>query len=52
MLLPCHTACAYCIRVMDGQTYLFVAWKSGDYIYGGMEPYYYVFVRETENETV
>ncbi|MGM9625686.1 MAG: helix-turn-helix domain-containing protein [Eubacteriales bacterium] len=47
-----HTACTYRIRVIDDRAYLFVAWKSGDYIYGGMEPHYYVFVRETENETV
>jgi len=42
------TACAYCLRVIDGTAYLFIEWKSGDYIWGGQAPKYYVFVRETE----
>jgi len=40
------TACDYEIRVQDGVEYLFIAWKSGDYIWGGREPLYYVLVRE------
>lgn len=41
------TASAYEIREIDGREYLFVEWKSGDYIYGGWKPSYYVFERET-----
>lgn len=40
------SACAYIIRVIEGKEYLFVEWKSGDYIYGGMDTNYYVFERE------
>lgn len=40
------SACAYVIRVIEGKEYLFVEWKSGDYIYGGMDTNYYVFERE------
>jgi hypothetical protein len=40
-----HTACAYEIRTIGSRDYLFMEWKSGDYIYGGMEPKYYVFTR-------
>lgn len=40
-----HTACAYKICVLQGQEYLFVEWKSGDYVYGGCDPQYYVFKR-------
>ncbi len=41
-----RTASAYEIREIHGTEYLFIAWKSGDYIYGGMDPQFYVFVRE------
>ena len=41
------TACAYEIRVIDDTPYLFIEWKSGDYIWGGREPHQYVFVRDT-----
>ncbi len=40
------TACAYQICTIDNKEYLFIEWKSGDYIYGGMEPNYYVFERD------
>ena len=40
------TACAYEICAINGTEYLFIEWKSGDYIYGGLDPSYYVFVRE------
>ena len=40
-----NTACAYEIRELGGREYLFVEWKSGDYIYGGMDTNYYVFER-------
>ncbi len=36
------TAGNYDIRDINGKTYLFMQWKSGDYIFRGMEPYYYV----------
>ena len=40
-----HTACAHEIRTIGGRDYLFMEWKSGDYLYGGAEPGYYVFAR-------
>lgn len=40
-----QTACAYRICEIDDKEYLFIEWKSGDYIYGGLEPQYYVFTR-------
>lgn len=42
----------YEIRTYEGVDYLFIEHKSGDYIYGGMKPHYYVFRREqpTENQ--
>lgn len=30
------------IKEIDGVTYMFYEWKSGDYVYRGMEPSYYV----------
>lgn len=39
------TACAYELRTINGRDYLIVEWKSGDYLYGGLEPNYYVFIR-------
>ncbi len=39
------TACAYIIRIVEDTEYLFIQWKSGDYVFGGFEPKYYVFVR-------
>ena len=41
-----QTACAYEIREIDGEEYLFIEWKSGDYRWGGYETDYYVFVRK------
>ena len=41
-----RTACAYKICTIDDREYLFIEWKSGDYIYGSMEPCYYVFERD------
>ncbi len=29
----------------EGTEYLFVQWKSGDYSYGGEQPFWYVFKR-------
>lgn len=36
------TASAYEIKEINGEKYMFYQWKSGDYIYRGMTPYYYV----------
>lgn len=36
------TAEKYIIEDIDGTTYMFYQWKSGDYIFRNMEPYYYV----------
>ena len=35
----------YIIKEINGDKYLFMEHKSGDYSYGGMKPYYYVFKR-------
>lgn len=35
----------YIIKEMNGNKYLFMEHKSGDYSFGGMKPYYYVFKR-------
>ena len=40
------TACAYEIRQINGKKYLFLEWKTGDYVYGGFDPDYYVFEKE------
>ena len=40
------TAPAYEIRDFSGKEYLFIEWKSGDYIWGKRKPCYYVFERE------
>lgn len=36
---------AYEIRAIDKRDFLFVEWKTGDYIYAGRHPVYYVFRR-------
>ena len=41
-----NTAEKYEIKIIGGIEYLFIEWKSGDYIWGGWDPTYYVFVRE------
>ena len=40
-----QTASRYIIRTIDGTVYLFVEWKSGDYIYNGDIPFWCVFKR-------
>ncbi len=45
-LLRKDLACAYEIRMIDGMEYLFMEWKSGDYVYGGKNPPYYVFTKK------
>lgn len=37
---------AYVIKEVEGRTFLFMQWKSGDYTYYGMKPRYYVFERD------
>lgn len=39
------TVAAYEIKAINGTEYLFIEWKMGNYIYGGKEPDFYVFVR-------
>ena len=44
----------YLLREVDGETFLFIQHKSGDYMYGGRKPVWYVFRRSlsnTENKT-
>ncbi len=43
-----QTACAYKICKIHDDEYLFVEWKSGDYIYGNLDPQYYVFTRASK----
>ena len=43
---PQSTASMYKIRRYGEDEYIFIQWKSGDYSYGGEEPYWYVFRRE------
>ncbi|GMQ59280.1 hypothetical protein AN1V17_36770 [Vallitalea sediminicola] len=38
-----HTKSQYIIQEINGSKYLFVQWKSGDYIYRHQKPHYYVF---------
>jgi len=40
------TASQYEIRALDGKTYLFMEWKSGDYTIRHMKPQYYVLQKE------
>ena len=42
---PRVTASKYVIKTYEGVEYLFVQWKSGDYSYGGEQPFWYVFKR-------
>lgn len=39
------SACEYEIRNIDGEDYMIIEWKSGDYRYGGYDTNYYVFTR-------
>lgn len=36
------TASKYDLKQIDGETYMFVEWKSGDYVFDGKKPQYYV----------
>ena len=44
------TAEEYIIKSFDGKEYLLVQHKSGDYAFGGMEPYWYVFERKDDSK--
>ena len=43
------TVAAYEIKRINGTEYLFMEWKMGNYIYWGMAPEFYVFVRAWVN---
>jgi len=43
-----ETIPAYEIYIADGDEYLFLEWKSGDYVRSGEVPGYYVFKRDSE----
>lgn len=45
---PVSTASMYRFQEHQRVEYLLIQWKSGDYTYGGEEPYWYVFRREIE----
>lgn len=36
----------YVFKEIDGKEYMFLEWKMGNYVYGGMPPEYYVFEKE------
>lgn len=40
------TASHYEIKEMTGSTYMFLEWKSGDYVFNGMKPKYYVLKKK------
>lgn len=40
------TASAYTIKDMAGGKYMFFEWKSGDYVFRGAKPYYYVLKKK------
>ena len=40
-----QTASAYTIKTLGGKNYLFYEWKSGDYVFGHMQPRYYVLTQ-------
>ena len=42
LVLSDDTASKYIIREIDGSTYMFYEWKSGDYTIRYMKPFYYV----------
>ncbi|MCX5793219.1 MAG: hypothetical protein NTY45_13525 [Elusimicrobia bacterium] len=41
-----HTASAYTIKELDGHTYMFFEWKSGDYTIRRQKPQYYVLEKK------
>ncbi len=51
LALSDDTASKYIIREIDGSTYMFFEWKSGDYTIRYMKPFYYV-LKKVSSETV
>lgn len=47
LLQGMKTAPAYELRTVQGKEYLFLEWKMGNYIFGGMDPEFFVFQRES-----
>lgn len=45
------TASKYIIKEINGSTYMFFEWKSGDYTIRHMKPQYYVLKKSTEDPT-
>jgi len=41
-----HTASAYVIKEIKGVKYMFFEWKSGDYVFRGAKPFYYVLKKK------
>jgi bla regulator protein BlaR1 len=41
-----HTASAYVVKEIKGVKYMFFEWKSGDYVFRGMKPFYYVLKKK------
>ena len=39
-------ASSYTFKIINNKTYMFLEWKMGNYVYGGMPAEYYVFVKE------
>ena len=39
------TVSRYFLKMIGDTEYLFLEWKMGNYVYGGMPPSYYVFKR-------
>jgi len=44
------TASKYIIKKINGSTYMFFEWKSGDYVFRNMVPYYYVLEKVDSND--
>lgn len=44
------TASEYVIKEINGSTYMYFEWKSGDYIFRNMKPYYYVLKKVDSND--
>lgn len=42
---------SYTVETIEGEDYLFIQWKSGDYSIRGETPYYYVFKRTAFSES-
>lgn len=44
------TASNYIIKEVNGSTYMYFEWKSGDYVFRNMKPYYYVLKKVDSND--